>query len=515
MTQVSEARTTVRFTPDDLDLFGEASHDRNPLHLSSLYARNTPFGERVVFGVLGGLACLASVGSGGRLLNTVELDFPHPIFVGINYSLETLRASASEARATLRDGSRTLLKAAFRFGPGLVNAAEVELPASAAPRAVPAETTARRVAVGATAAGEYAPSWPALRRLAVRLGLNLADYDPLQLSALLWSSYLVGMELPGERALFSKLSLSFGDPVGPSATPLGYTAKVSSFDERFAAVRAEAELSVGGRLLSSAELRAFVRPPRPRVADVEAELRGGRPDALAGKVALVVGASRGLGAAITLALARRGCTVFANFFQNRDEAENLKSLLDGRGAINLLQGDAGSLECAEQMRQSVEREAGRLDILVCNACPPLRPLRVEAGSAERINEYVSRSLSLVSVPLSVFAGLLSKSAGRAVVISSAATQAPPAEWPHYVSAKWAAEGFARAAAVEYRDVNFLVVRPPKLLTDLVDSPLGRISAESPAAVATAVADALEQPAVADGRVAILESFEPQTLRPAS
>jgi acyl dehydratase len=41
----------VRFTADDVDMFAQASHDFNPLHLSDIHARKTPYGERVVFGI--------------------------------------------------------------------------------------------------------------------------------------------------------------------------------------------------------------------------------------------------------------------------------------------------------------------------------------------------------------------------------------------------------------------------------------------------------------------------------
>jgi acyl dehydratase len=55
--------THIRFTPEDLELFSRASHDRNPLHLSDEYARRTPYGGRVVFGVLDGLTAKGSIGA--------------------------------------------------------------------------------------------------------------------------------------------------------------------------------------------------------------------------------------------------------------------------------------------------------------------------------------------------------------------------------------------------------------------------------------------------------------------
>ena len=52
MTQPGE----ITFTQADVELFSALSHDHNPLHVDSNYARRTPFGECVVYGILGVLA---------------------------------------------------------------------------------------------------------------------------------------------------------------------------------------------------------------------------------------------------------------------------------------------------------------------------------------------------------------------------------------------------------------------------------------------------------------------------
>ena len=66
---------TVCFTKQDLELFSAASHDRNPLHISEEYARTTPYGEPVVFGILGALAALSHLPDRqGMVLGGVSLN---------------------------------------------------------------------------------------------------------------------------------------------------------------------------------------------------------------------------------------------------------------------------------------------------------------------------------------------------------------------------------------------------------------------------------------------------------
>src|SRR6478752_6043730 len=68
----------VRFHEEDLALFSKTSSDRNPLHLSTGYARRTLYGERVVFGALDAVACLGQipVSSGHQIAHLAEPDTP-------------------------------------------------------------------------------------------------------------------------------------------------------------------------------------------------------------------------------------------------------------------------------------------------------------------------------------------------------------------------------------------------------------------------------------------------------
>jgi NAD(P)-dependent dehydrogenase (short-subunit alcohol dehydrogenase family) len=234
-----------------------------------------------------------------------------------------------------------------------------------------------------------------------------------------------------------------------------------------------------------------------------------RSSVLEGKVALIVGASRGLGAAITRALALQGCAVWASFARCEAEANELKKSLAGApGDVTLFQGDAGDLDLCRALERRISDEHGKLDFLVCNACPAPLPLWIEPGAARRLNEYVSRSLALVSVPMAVFLGHLSGGSGWNVVISSVFVQEPPEEWPHYVSAKCAIEGLVRVAAVEYQAVSSLLVRPPRLATDMTNTVLGRKGAIPPERIAVGIVERLAGPK-RPGCVEVLEEFPPE------
>lgn len=487
----------IVFSGDDMDLFARASHDRSPLHCSPKYAHTTPFGQPVVFGVLAALSSLGRLRDRERqTIEAMDIEFRDAISVGIEYQIE-IEEGAERAKLVLRDGRRTLLKLEAQFRDGSAafvgsTSATVDLRAEAADR------SSADLWPGLAISGAYDPDQPALAALMRRYRLAQKGFGSTEVAVLCMASYLVGMELPGRRALLSRLSLT---NARGGASHIEFEARVRTFDERVDLLRVEVGTSGDGRPLGTLALESFVRRDLPRIFGFL------RSDAWKGKTALVIGGSRGLGAALSQALASQGCTVFAAYRESRDRAEELvRSVAGASGEIVPTRVDASDVETCERVRRRLAKEQRRLDLLVCSAFPPLRSLWIDVASLSRVTRYVADGTRMVCTPMAVFLPMLAEQAGQMVLISSAAVTDPPADWPHYISAKRAIEGLVEVAAKEYKSVRFLVVRPPRLLTDLTNTPLGRPRSMRPEHAALAIVRRLGGPD-AMGAVEVLDDFE--------
>ncbi len=494
------------FDRADLDLFGAASHDRNPLHLSDAYARRTPYGERVVYGVLGAIAALANAAERpGLALSSVNITFRHPLFAGVDYRIEVDESADGMDRIRILDGRRLMMTAAMTFGNDVAHPAMPSI-SGIASRSESVDRSLDETVEGLEARGLYAPSAPDLERLIDRWQVSNRGVASYGWAALLWCSYLVGMELPGLRALFWSLDLRIHLQNSGPQVPFAYRATVARSNKQLEYVDVEAELSAAEGPFASAKLRAFVRRESPSSNPAALERLLPRSARLCGKVAVVIGGSRGLGAAIVQALALQGCAVLATYRESVADAERVKTSVDRLpGTVEMIQGDAADEAWCRGVLSPLVATRGGLDILVCNASPAIRTLDLSVDEVQRFRAFASTSLDLVSVPMAALLEPLSGRSGCCVLISSSAVRSLPTDWPHYIAAKCAAEGLMSWAATKYKSIRFVIARPPRLLTDQMNTPAGRQGALP---VERAAAAIVERIGDSGGResVEILEAF---------
>jgi 3-oxoacyl-[acyl-carrier protein] reductase len=222
---------------------------------------------------------------------------------------------------------------------------------------------------------------------------------------------------------------------------------------------------------------------------------------LQGKIAIVTGASRGIGAAIALELASQGAKVVVN---HRDSAEQAASVVDqicaAGGEAVAVQGDVGVVADAQRVVKQAVDLYGRVDILVNNA-GTTRDMLLMMMSEDDWDTVLRTNLkSAYNCSKAALRPMIKQRAGRIINITSVSGLAGQAGQTNYSASKAGLIGFTKALAKEVgpRGITVNAVAPgfvPTILTGVLTeeqrqaaislTPLGRFA--QPEEIAYAVA----------------------------
>lgn len=202
---------------------------------------------------------------------------------------------------------------------------------------------------------------------------------------------------------------------------------------------------------------------------------------LTGKVALVTGASRGIGRAIAIALAEAGADVAVNYRSRKAAAEETCAVIHGHGAGALpVKANVSRAEAVTRMHAAIELGLGPVDILVNNAGIVSAGALADITEAEWDEMIATNLKSAFLVTQQVLPGMRARGWGRIIFLSSVAAQTGGITGPHYAASKAGLLGlthsYARHLFKEGVTVN--AISPALIETDMVT---GNLQA-SPAAI---------------------------------
>ena len=207
-------------------------------------------------------------------------------------------------------------------------------------------------------------------------------------------------------------------------------------------------------------------------------------DDLLGKVALVTGASRGIGAAIALELASAGADLVLHYRTRLDDAREVESAIRALGRrTTLVQADVAS--SADIAR--LAREAGHVDVLINNA-GIARPQPLEEITEADWDDVVDTNLkSCFLLTQAILPAMRAQRWGRIVNLSSVAAQVGGVVGPHYAASKAGMHGLTHfyASRLAKEGITVNTIAPALIATEMVSSnpnatpdriPVGRFGA---------------------------------------
>ncbi|MBT2654724.1 acetoacetyl-CoA reductase [Bacillus sp. ISL-18] len=193
---------------------------------------------------------------------------------------------------------------------------------------------------------------------------------------------------------------------------------------------------------------------------------------LTGKVAIVTGGSRGIGAAISMELARQGVKIVLNYVSREELAEKMVADINEIGAeAYAVRADVSNTDEAAHLVQEAIEHFGKVDILVNNA-GITRDSTFKKLSSEDWRKVIDVNLnSVYNTTSAALPYLLESDAGRIINISSIIGQAGGFGQTNYAAAKAGLIGYTKSLALELAKTNVTVnaICPGFIGTEMVQA----------------------------------------------
>ena len=187
------------------------------------------------------------------------------------------------------------------------------------------------------------------------------------------------------------------------------------------------------------------------------------------KVALITGASRGIGAASAKALAHHGATVVINYIKSKDKAEELLDEIKKAGGKGMVfQADVRDQSAVNDMVESTLNEFGKIDVLVNNANInfPIRPF-IDLTWEQIETKIVGEMKALYNCSQAVLKDMMNRKSGKLIFVSSSLSRFPGYGFSAHAAAKSAMDSLAKVIAMELgpSGITVNVVGPGLTITD--------------------------------------------------
>jgi 3-oxoacyl-[acyl-carrier protein] reductase len=198
---------------------------------------------------------------------------------------------------------------------------------------------------------------------------------------------------------------------------------------------------------------------------------------LDGKVALVTGASRGIGRACAEALAEQGATVLVNYVKGEAAAREVADAIRARGgAAEIVGFDVADTQATEAAMGELIKRHGKLDILVANAGIAIDGLLLRQKDEDLDKLFATNVRGALTCTRVATKAMMRAKTGRVIFMSSVVGEMGNVGQTAYAASKAAVIGAAKSIAREFasRNITVNVVAPGFIDTDMTSSLAGEM-----------------------------------------
>lgn len=482
---------SISFEEADLQQFSDESGDRNPLHMKERYAQTTVYGERVVFGMLGAITLLKEYNVDTK---QIDIKFNMPLFLNRRYYY-----AKEEKRGViflyLTENGNKLISIK-------IDAKEVKKEENVAcevKRILPMLSSAlllsdKDLNEQCGIEGEY--------EIQAVNDLECVNQREYLYHILRFCSYAVGMISPGERALFIQASVSLKH-IPEKLSKMSYRISKLNYNETLGIIENMIEIFCADTLVAICKVQAYIRAKFSLETVDERKLS----DEHQGKVVMIIGGTKGIGAEIAKSYVSSGANVILTYYHSEDKAielfDYLRSISD---KVELVRKDMSNYEDCRNLRQYLEKKYNAIDRLFLCAALPSRNLEFYPETYPVFENYINEGIRIFYYPFLTFQSLVAEQ-GKIIVFSSIAVvqKKEASKMLDYICVKSMVESIVECSYYKNKDrKEYYVVRPPKMLTEMNNTPIGRMGALKPDVIAKQMLKEVEKTIVGKERYYTIE-----------
>lgn len=276
-------------------------------------------------------------------------------------------------------------------------------------------------------------------------------------------STIIGTKLPGDGSLWFSQNLEFLLPVrvGDEITVV---AEVISKNQKEQIVELQTDIFNQNKQKVTTG-KAKVKVIEPEEKEITSEVKSSRK-------ALVIGASGGIGSAVTLLLAENGFDIALHYHSSEGKINSLQKKIQDMGvSVYAVKADITKESDVKEMILTTTRKFNNLSAIVYCPTPSTPAINIKNLEWKEFEKHLEVNIKgLLNVVKNVLPGMEQQKYGRIVCITSQYTEGtPPAELSHYVSAKYALNGLVKSLAVELasKGITVNLVSPGMTDTELI------------------------------------------------
>lgn len=443
--------------PNDVMNFAKLSGDNNPLHIDPEYASRTQFRGRIAHGFISIVYVFQALNSFVEMetttLNLVEFNFISPCREGEILNL-TLIFSKKEIKVNIVD---TEYKVICK-GRLLVTRLSKKMPDHYFKLKNDIQTAEFRS--DKDLGKKFRLPYDLIEKACCEKDNKLSNlFFHSQRSVLFSLSTIVGMYLPGKQALFRSFELQFMNECF-SSNGLNAEAEVERIYNAGSSIEAVIQFSCKETELATARVKSSIlKSNRKSISIIDPKSYHQYRYLLENKKALVLGGSRGIGAAVAQLLAFSGSDVLLQFNNGLNDAQRIQKHIKDEGFnCEIIHLDLSDLDKRNTFHQKVKDLcSNKLDILVNSIATSFLPNRIENFSKKDFQAMLNTDLYGLSTVILDLVYLLEKSDRAKIVnLGSLITEKPVSGQLPYGIVKAALEALSKSLAHELKDKNIEV-----------------------------------------------------------